>query len=117
MSGYSDGRKLEYRVQADLEADGYWTIRAPGSKGKADVVAFKPGPEILFVQCKISGDMGPDERAALVELAARFGAVPIKARWVKVGRAARTVEFRELTGPGPREWRPWSADHAMGVAP
>ena len=118
VSGYSDGRKLEYAAQADLEADGYWCKRSPGSKGKDDVLALKGSLtlgnlELLFVQCKLSGEMGPDDRAGLLELATRFGGVPVSARWVKVGRAARTGEFRELTGPGPKDWRPWSADHAL----
>ena len=119
MSGYSDGRKLEYATQASLEADGYWTIRAPASKGKADVVALKPGlvNEILFVQCKLDGGMGPAERFDLLKLATEFDAIALCARWVKDGRAARTVEFRELTGPGPKDWRPWSADYALEVTP
>jgi hypothetical protein len=115
VSGYSDGRKLEYATQASLEADGYWTIRAPASKGKADVVALKPGlvNEILFVQCKLDGGMGPAERFDLLKLATEFDAIALCARWVKEGRAARMVEFRQLTGPGPRDWQPWTANHAL----
>ena len=111
MSGYSDGRKLEYATLASLTLDGYWCVRAAGSKGKADVVALKPGlvNEILFVQCKTSGLMAPADREDLFELATVFDGIALCARWVKEGRAARTVEFRELTGPGPKDWQPWTA--------
>ena len=123
MSGYRDGYKLENAAQHALEADGYWVIRAAGSKGTADLVAMKPGPvlgmavEILFVQCKLSGTMTPGDRNSLTALAVQFRGTAVCARWAKEGRAARTVEFRELTGPGPKDWRPWSADHAMEVTP
>jgi Holliday junction resolvase len=116
VSGYSDGRKLEYAAADLLWADGYWVMRSAGSKGTADIVAIKLG-EILFVQCKLSGTLTPGERHALVALAAERGGTALCARWVKVGRAARTVEFRELTGPGPKDWRPWTADHALEEIP
>ena len=112
MSGYSDGRKLEYATMLDLTGNGYWTIRAAGSKGAADIVAIKRG-ELMFVQCKLSGTMPPAERVALLNLAIDFGGIPLCARWVKEGRAARMVEFRQLTGPGPRDWQPWTANHAL----
>lgn len=116
MSGYSDGRRLEYAARDTLEADGYWVIRAPGSKGKADLVAIKPG-QILLVQCKKSKPIGPDERAALRNLAAWLDAVPLEARWVKDGRAARQVKFWHVL-PDSENGRParagWTADYAMG---
>ena len=116
MSGYSEGRKLEYATMTSLTLDGYWCIRAAGSKGAADIVALKSG-ELLFVQCKLSGMMAPAERTVLFQLASGFGGTPLCARWVKDGRAARIVEFRQLTGPGPKDWRPWTADHALEEAP
>jgi Holliday junction resolvase len=112
VSGYSEGRKLEYAAAAILWADGYWVIRAAGSKGSADIVALKRG-EALFVQCKRSGTMGPGERNSLIGLARQLDGVPVCALWAKEGRAARTVEFRQLTGPGPRDWQPWTANHAL----
>ena len=106
---------LELETAKTLRADGYWTIRAPGSKGHADTVALKPGPpiEIVFIQCKETDLIPPGERTRLLDLAASFSGVALWARWVKVGRAARTVEFRQLTGPGPRDWQPWTANHAL----
>lgn len=70
------GAYLERQAQAALRADGYWTMKAPGSKGAVDLVAIKPG-QVLFVQAKLSGLMGPAERAALWDTADRAGAVPL----------------------------------------
>ncbi len=117
MTQYSNGRLLEYATMARLEADGYWTMRAPGSKGKVDVVAIKPG-QILLVQCKKSKPIGPAERAELRALAAWLDAVPLEARWVKEGRAARTVGFWHVladTQTGRPARAGWTADYAIGA--
>lgn len=37
---YEQGRAAEYTVQRELEAEGYTTLRAAGSKGKTDVLAW-----------------------------------------------------------------------------
>jgi|SRR6516162_1421433 hypothetical protein len=116
MSKYSDGRRLEYAARDDLVADGYFVIRAASSKGKVDLAAFKQG-EILFVQCKTDGDIGPAERAELRRLAALVGAVPLSAAWHKDGRAARTVAFTRWTSAGPAGGHPWTPDHAMEMTP
>jgi hypothetical protein len=39
-NNYIRGRAKEYRCQEDLEAEGYETLRASGSKGKADIIAW-----------------------------------------------------------------------------
>lgn len=41
-SNYHSGRRREYGCQEILERAGYLTIRAAGSKGICDVVAFGP---------------------------------------------------------------------------
>ena len=51
MSGYTKGRRLEYRAQAILEAAGYTTTRAAGSKGAADVIAWN-GMSVRFISVK-----------------------------------------------------------------
>ena len=121
--------KLELETRHQLEADGYWCIRPGGSKGAADIVAAKPKPppdaladwlivlpEWLFVQCKESGTVSPAERGRLVELAGSLGAVALVACWGTGGpRGGRTVEYRQLTGPGPRDWQPWTPNHAIGA--
>lgn len=48
---YEAGRESEYRVQRELEAEGYCTTRAAGSKGKVDVIAWN-AEHIRFIQVK-----------------------------------------------------------------
>lgn len=106
MTNYATGRTLEYKVRDALETDGYQCIRAAGSKGKADLVALKPG-EVLLVQVKTSGpQISPNERAALLDLARITKAVPL----VAYKPFRKPIEYRELTGGGPKDWRPWLPD-------
>jgi Holliday junction resolvase len=108
VSGYIDGRRVEYAVLADLRANGYDTVRAASSKGLADIVAVKQG-QALFVSCKRTTMPGPKERAELVRIAAcipREG-VPIVAL-KPLGHSRPT--YRVLTGIGPKDWQPWSPD-------
>jgi Holliday junction resolvase len=107
MSGYSDGRRIEYAAIDRLEADGYEVTRAASSKGFADVTAIKPG-EILFVSVKRTRNDSPAGRAKLLRIAGFFPgiAVPI----VAIGPASR-LQFRELVGVGPKEWRAWTPDY------
>lgn len=113
MSAYSDGRKLEYAAQKALEAEGYITMRAAGSKGAVDVLGFKQG-QVVMVQCKLDGYLTPGERAKVYGLAAMCDAVPLIARWHKEGRAARQVVFGELLDT--ERIRTWTADHGFEPA-
>lgn len=58
---YSRGRAYEYKAKQELEADGYTVIRAAGSHGPYDLIAFK-GPEpvrcIQIKHTKVAG--GPE---------------------------------------------------------
>ena len=100
---YANGARLERDAKDQLETDGYWCVRSAGSKGVVDVLAMKPG-QMLMVQAKKDGVCPPAERAALLELASRFEALPL------VAFRDRGVKYRRLTGPGPKEWVPWEAD-------
>lgn len=130
MSHYDNGRQFEYKVRNALASDGYETIRAAGSKGKVDLVAFKQipiGPDVirmtvwdtathfrhlLFVQAKRrDGNIGPADRAELLRLARIAGALPIVAHQ-PVPR--KPIQYRRLTGTGPKDWQPWTPDE---VAP
>ena len=111
VTNYTTGRSLEYKVRDNLEADGYACIRAAGSKGQADIIALKPG-EVLLVQVKARNpQLTPADRKTLLELARITGAVPIVA-WKPT---RKPIEYRELLGVGPKDWRPWFADR-VGVA-
>lgn len=110
MTAYSDGRRLEYATQNELERNGYITVRTAGSHGAVDVLGFKQG-EIVMVQCKLTGKLGPAERTKVYGLAAMVGAVPLVARWHKDGRSAREVRFERLLSP--LALCDWTPDHGF----
>ena len=115
-SGYRNGADLERAVKHHLEENGYvLVIKSGGSKGKVDVIGLKLG-ETVLVQCKRSGTMSPADRVALRQLALALRAVPLLARWVKEGNAARYIGYTELTSMGPAGHRPWTPDHALTTA-
>jgi len=118
MSGanYRRGADLERAAKKYLEANGYYVIKSAGSKGVADLVGIKPG-ETLYVQCKLDGYLTPAERVSFRQAALASGAVPVVARWVKEGRAARTLGFRELISMGPAGNRDWTPDYGMQSHP
>jgi len=49
---YERGRAFEYAVKKKLEERGWTVIRAAGSHGWADLVAWKEGTPTLIIQCK-----------------------------------------------------------------
>lgn len=106
------GADFELAVMHDLEPHGYNALRSSGSRGAIDVVAVGPArghgnwlwtEALVFIQCKISNPLiSPDERAAVTGMAERAGAVPVVAYKVD-GR----IEYRRLTGAGPKDWVCW----------
>lgn len=108
MTKYDAGRRFEWQIRDALIEDGYDVIRSAGSKGKVDLVAIKPG-QLLFVQAKINGLCPPAERAELIRVSGRGGALPIVAYKGTEGRQ-RPIRYRLLTGPGPKEFTDWTPD-------
>lgn len=103
MTNYESGRRLEWAVQHNLNANGYDTIRAASSKGTADVIGFKVG-QTVFVQAKTSGRISPLDRSNLLRLASLVpGGIAVVA-------ARPGVTYRRLTGVGPKAWEPWTPD-------
>lgn len=58
---YKRSRNRESQLKKKLESEGYYAIRAAGSKGNADVIAIKPAKcgnalhyEVRFLQVKVS---------------------------------------------------------------
>jgi len=77
-------------VRRLLEAEGYWTARAAGSFGDADVIALRArndgGCDALLVEVKSDiaspfAHFGPDARAELISAALRSGARPMLCWW------------------------------------
>lgn len=106
MSGYSDGRRIEYAVMHDLDAHGYEMQRAASSKGVADCIGFKPG-QVLLINVKRTTPPGPVERAALLEVANYLPGIAVPL--IALGPVSR-LAYRRLTGVGPRDWVAWSPD-------
>lgn len=113
MTNYRRGYDFEARVRTSLENDGYWCIRASGSKGIADLVAIKPG-QILLVQVKrtTTGRLDPQERAKLCELAAKLWAEPIVAYQPKV---RGPIAYRRLLSAALNDHEDWTTDE-VGAA-
>jgi len=106
LGNYARGANFERVVKADLEMRGYLVIRAAGSHGVMDLVAFrfprKPyaSGETWFIQCKIHGTMSPAERRELYETAAKWGAWAVRASRPKRG----TILYERLFVRGGECW-------------
>jgi Holliday junction resolvase len=104
VTAYDAGRRREYTTRDHLVANGYEVIRSAGSRSPIDLFAFKPG-QLLLVQCKRDGRLGPAEWNALYTLAEMLGptAVPILA----VHHKREKLELWRLVGRKvPRAKRP-----------
>ena len=81
MSGYTAGRRVEYRWSHYFRDNGYEVQRGASSKGVADLLCFKPG-QVLLVNVKKAAMPSPEERRYLAQVAAMLPgvAVPVIAR-------------------------------------
>lgn len=95
MSGATRGIYLERRVAEDLAQRGWFTIRAAGSHGVADVVAIGPAT-VVFIQCKTDGQIRGPEWNRLYDIALNVGAIPVIGQWAT--RTHRKVRYVEITG-------------------
>lgn len=109
MTHYRRGRAFEHRVKAALENDGYWAQLAPGSKG-IDIIANKHGQWLVVSVKRTNGTISPIERETLLDVAAICQALPIVAHQPE---ARRPIRYRQLTGPGPKQWLDWSPDEVF----
>jgi Holliday junction resolvase len=98
------GDYFERQTRDALEAHGWFVIRAAGSYGPADIVALRAGNTPLLVSCKLSGSIGPEERAVLTAHAEQAGARPVLAQRKKSARVTLSsvpdkTELAELRVP------------------
>ena len=82
----SRGHDRERRLRDLLYTDGWWTARAAGSLGDADVVALRAGdtPRLIEVKSTARGpyhSFGPADRIALRAAAHKAGAEPWLVWW------------------------------------
>lgn len=113
MSRYTVGARTERLIRDDLMAYDYAVVKAGGSKGAADLVAFRRG-FVLFVQVKrTEAQISPRERLALIALADLLGrhiGVPV----VATKPVRKPISYRVLTGPGPKDWLTWEPHPSTG---
>lgn len=64
-SNYVAGRAFEYETMRTWEARGYMAIRASGSHGAYDIIAFRPDRKPEMVQCKRTSDLATANRLLL----------------------------------------------------
>ena len=95
---YRKGRRAEWRSRALLVKQGYTVVRAAGSKGPFDLVAWN-GTDGVLIQCKTDRWPTQVEVEALVRVPTPPGFRKLVHRW----------DWRQLT-PHVREiwpgWRP-----------
>lgn len=95
MTAYQAGRAFEHKCRDHLRGEGYEVLRSAGSKTKIDLVALKPGQQLL-VQCKRDGVIAPAEWDRLLEIASWVAAIPVLA---VNGPRGRGVAYWRLLGP------------------
>lgn len=105
QSMYRLGRSFEYSTRDDLRKKGYFVLRSPASKSPLDLIAIKP-QIILFVQCKINGDLPRKEWNPLFDLAQSVDAIPILA--TRIGFRGRKYEKLDQEKDGSRRKQPKS---------
>lgn len=88
------------RFLESAEGGGWWTARAAGSRGDADIIALKVGQRSRLIEVKSSAKgpfehFRPGDRAELLQAAGQAGADAELAYWPPRG---------QLRFIGPEEW-------------
>ena len=86
------GRRAEWRSRDWLQSQGYEVVRAAGSKGAFDLVAWND-EEILLVNVKCNCWAPPMERLAMSGTVAPPNARRVMHRWDDRARAPRVQEL------------------------
>ena len=83
----SRGHDRERSIRQLLELEGWVVIRAAGSLGPVDVAALRDGQALLIESKSTAGGpyerFGPVDRATMIAIALRAGAVPLLCHWPK----------------------------------
>lgn len=115
----AQGAAFERRIIADLKTHGYLCTRSAASKGVVDIVAVAEpvwlgdntyDRDLLGIQAKLTDPLlSPADRLAVQQWALWAGAVPLVSWWAKHETTGlMTVHYRQLTGPGPKDWAHWA---------
>jgi len=99
---YAKGTRFEHDVMDDLHDNhGFVCMRAAGSKGgtKIDVIAFKQGYPLLFIQAKSGASaISKEEWDRIVEVAGWYPGAAIPVLASKTAGQKKPVYYK-LTGP------------------
>ncbi len=88
---YIAGRSFEYEVMKQWQAKGYATLRASGSRGFFDVIAFHPDHKPEMIQCKVVAAAG-----RMNHLMKEFTAATIHSRYYNQTLAIRIKGSKEV---------------------
>ena len=113
------GAAFERRIITELKQHGYLCTRSAASKGAVDIVAVAEPTwvghdtyerDILGIQAKLTDPLlSPAERLAVQQWALWAGAVPLVSWWAADETTGLVrVHYRQLTGPGPKDWAHWA---------
>ncbi len=109
MSAATRGIARERQVRKLMESQGYWTARAAGSLGDADIIAVKARPgggsSVVLVEVKTDvrgpfAHFSPAHRDELISAAVRSGARPVLCWW-PARKQPQWIEVRDW--PATRE--------------
>lgn len=80
------GFDRERAVRRQLDREGWWTCRAAGSLGDADIIALKHGEKPLLIEVKSTTagpfhSFGPKQRGELARAAAKAGGIAYLLWW------------------------------------
>jgi len=104
MSGYHQGRRVEWWWMHHLTDNGYECTRAASSKGVADVIAIKQG-QVLLINVKRTSMPPPHERRELVRVARLLPGVAVPA----IARGRRLFHITD-DGTNPKRVVPFLID-------
>lgn len=104
---YSRGRAFEHRVSHALEERGWYVIRAAGSKGLFDLVAWprwdlypKHWQQQVLIQCRVNGECNQEDRDRMRAAARNFTSCVYIVR-----RDGATLQARIVTQKELYDWR------------
>ena len=105
---YQRGRDFEYRVKKDMEKRGYLVLRSPASKSPVDLYCIKRNG-LVFIQCKLHGQIGVDEWNEFYRLCESVKAAPILAE-TQSGKIIYSEVYAKKDGTKKRQpkrdWEP-----------
>jgi Holliday junction resolvase len=93
MRNYEKGRRWEWKVKKQWEAEGYIVKRVAGSKGTADLIAVKDS-QVYFIQVKVNRKPTQTELDKLIDECAVCGAFPVVVVWNSKKRQLDTIFVR-----------------------